>query len=646
MCLSQVDAQKIEVTGVIRGDGGERLSGAIIKIKETGEIGASDDEGKYTISAKPNGALIFESMGYESQEIEIKGKRTINVKLKSSAVEIDEVEIVAMVKDKIIPEPTDIEIKGGYFHLKTRFRVPDELYNSHVRLIVQPSIVNLTKKDVAYLTPNVFDGKNFNLNQRRMYGFDISKDPLHDFIIVKNVSGDVINYKDSLLLKDQRDDFRADVVMLIESYGKELYRDSFNIARGTVNPLRFFDYSLYTKDLPIALYPQPEPLQREDKGVVDIQFEVGKKDINLNYANNASEFAKLIERLKSIEDNPIASINSFYIKGYASPEGVYSKNKNLSEERTKAALEYIKNSLKKETVKQLYIEYDSEVQAWEEVAKLMKQDSSEHEQDFSKNIAINLNIDYQSKKVASLPYYKKVIANEYLPKLRKVEYVFTYSLLRELTDQEIIQQYKKDYTALTKNEMWRCYNLLNFKDDTERIAYLKKAKKIYPKEVAFAYLIAQMQNQNGNPDANILKPFINTEAKEEVLLMQITTLFNLYEIKEAQKVANLLPQSSEGIKAILDALNGNYAEAYKYFSRKQDKNNLVLLLALKQNKEAYELSKQIQDESAEMYYIRAIAANRLDKVGEALMFLEQAIMLKPELEAIAKVDGDVLDLLN
>ena len=43
-------------------------------------------------------------------------------------------------------EPTDIEIKGNYFHLKTRVPVPKEMFNSHRRLVLQPSIYDVTLK--------------------------------------------------------------------------------------------------------------------------------------------------------------------------------------------------------------------------------------------------------------------------------------------------------------------------------------------------------------------------------------------------------------------------------------------------------------------------------------------------------------------
>ena len=44
------------------------------------------------------------------------------------------------------------------------------------------------------------------------------------------------------------------------------------------------------------------------------------------------------------------------------------------------------------------------------------------------------------------------------------------------------------------------------------------------------------------------------------------------------------------------------------------------------------------------YYIKAIAANRLEKIGDAIMSIEQALELDPSLLEVAKVDGDIIDL--
>lgn len=640
-------AEKIEVSGVVRGEKGERIAGATILLTSTGEIlGATDDEGKFAIKVAVDAKLRFESMGYDAYEIELKGKRNINIKMSGNGIALDEVEVVATVKNKIIPEPTDIEIKGGYMHLKTKFKIPGELYNSHVRLIVQPSLANLTKKETDWLQAVVYDGRNFHLNQERMYGFDISQDPLHSLVEIKSVpkEGETVYYRDSIELKNMRDDYRGDVVMLIESYGKILYRDSFNIARGTVNPLRFLDYHALGQmaELDEKYLPKPEPAQREDKGVVDLQFEVGKSSINEEFANNQIELDKILSKLRSVEENELFELQSFYIKGYASPEGSYVKNKVLSEERTKAALQYIKNNISSKSLAQIYFEHDSEVQEWDNIIPQMISDSLTNEVEELRVILDETkDMDVRGRKIAQKKYYRPIIIEKYLPKLRKVEYQFTYSQLRELTDEEVVRQYKDEFALMTKHEFWRYYKL-NISPKEE---VLTNARSVYPKEIAFANELATLKLQKGTPDIDLLAPFINTATPEAVLLNHIAALFQENQIAEAQRVANFLPESSVAVRGVLDALNGNYEKAYEVFGQKKDRNNAVILLAMKRNEEALKLLKEINDQKAESYYLMAIAANRLDLVGEAMMYINEAIMRNPELEELAKIDGDVLDLL-
>lgn len=645
ICSFSLFAQKITVNGVVRGEEGERIAGAIVKIKGEEAVGATDDEGKYAIDVKPDGTLIFESIGYSTQTIDVKGKRTINVKLKGSAIHIDEVEIVAKVKDKIIPEPTDIEVRGGYLHVKTKWRIPTELWNSHVRLIVQPAIVNVTKSKVDYLQGVVYDGRGFNLNQRRMYGFDLTKDPLYGLLEIKEISKDneTVYYRDSIKLENVRDDYRCDVQMLLETYNKILYTDSSSIASGTVNPLRFLDYHALGQmaQLEDKYLPKPEPLAREDKGVVDIQFQVAKTDIDPAIGNNQEELNKIISKLKSVEENELFELQTFYIKGYASPEGVFAKNKQLAEDRTKSALAYIKANISQSEIGKILFEYDSEVQSWEMVAEIMKSDSASCLNDFEKAIKANLNMDVQSKKIAALPFYRNTIVPDYLPKLRKVEYQFTYSQLRELTDDEVIKQYNEEYSLMTKHELWRYYKM----NKSEAGEVLNKARKVYPRDIAFANEYASLLLKKGEPNTKILAPFINTETPEAVLINQIAAYFQLNELHKAQEVAKYLPASSVQMRAVLDALNGDYEKAYEVFKEKNDRNKAVILLAMKKNQEALDVLLSQEEMSPETFYLMAIAYNRLNKVNEALIYLMQAFEGNASLEEIAKVDGDLKDLL-
>ncbi|MDQ9757979.1 hypothetical protein RFZ45_03340, partial [Acinetobacter baumannii] len=54
-------------------------------------------------------------------------------------------EVVAKrITDRVQPEQTDIEVKGNYLHIRTRVRVPREMFGIDTRLVVQPILSNNT----------------------------------------------------------------------------------------------------------------------------------------------------------------------------------------------------------------------------------------------------------------------------------------------------------------------------------------------------------------------------------------------------------------------------------------------------------------------------------------------------------------------
>ena len=78
-----------------------------------------------------------------------------------------------------------------------------------------------------------------------------------------------------------------------------------------------------------------------------------------------------------------------------------------------------------------------------------------------------------------------------------------------------------------------------------------------------------------------------------------------------------------------------------------------MLLALKDDQRALEKALKLGD-SAEEEYVKAIAANRMANadISNAYLFVEagthlaNAIKKKPDLIEIARVDGDICDLLD
>ena len=650
--LSGVDiiAQNLRVAGVVRGNNEERLAGVTIINKETKKVvGLTDEDGKYSVFVPVNGILNFTCLGYDGQDIKVKGRQIIDVVLVSTAVKIQEVSVVAKIKNKVIFEPSEIEVVGNYFHLRTRFKVPAEMFSSNTRLIVQPTLYNITRKKGVLLKPVVTDGREYTLTQERMYEFDLKNDPLEPYIrkseMTKN--GELVAYHDSAYIENLKEDFRADIRLSLENYNRILFTDSFQIARGLVNPLRFFEYKLKAKNITDECYfPKPELQLRNDRGEVELSFLPGKADINDRDPKNASELAKLRERLSSIETNPDAKLQTFSILGVSSPEGPHDKNLVLAKKRMDLAVNRILSHLNKETLDFLKIQTGSKVETWQTAIEMMRRDSLFGQAQDLQNIVNKYpdSPDKQWRAIIRLPYYRSVIVPHYLPLMRRVEYNFDYSIYRFLTDAEIKELYLKDYKQLSRHEFWRMFEIAE--SDEEKETIYKQALEVYPKFMLAANNLSALYINQGRPDDSILESFISKDAPEEVLTNQAVALLSNWKYEKADSVVSLIPDgvSSEYLKSVTRALNGNYEEALATFGQEGGINEVVLLLALKRNDEAWEKAQNLP-ETARSEYVKAIAANRLDKVMDAINHIEKAFELDPSLRDVAKVDADVMDLL-
>ena len=391
----------------------------------------------------------------------------------------------------------------------------------------------------------------------------------------------------------------------MENYRNIIYRDSFSIARGTVNPLRFLEYKFSAFSLTDEKYlPKPVMQLRDTKGEVNLTFLVGKADLDDKNPQNQVELNRLNQELRSIETNPDASLKSFHITGVASPDGSYETNLRLAKLRTDKALGRILAQLDPETRKLLEVKSDASVASWKEVAELLKKNSkpelAKEVEDLIKQYAATphrLNGVLKSK-----PFYKEFAAT-YLPKLRKVQYTYGYSIFRSLTDYEIGELYRKNPKELTRFEYYRMITTAKTPDEREK--YCREALELYGNFTYAANELAVVTIQKDTPDSNILEPFVSKSAPVELLSNQAF-----------EKVAATSPF-----------------------------NEVVMLLAMKKNQEAWDKISTMEVETAREYYIKAIAANRLEKIGDAIMSIEKALELDPSLLEVAKVDGDIIDLL-
>lgn len=95
ICVNIAFAQ-LKVTGkVTASDDGSPLPYAAISIKGTTTGAYTDDDGNYTITVAPNGVLVFSTVGFVTQEIQVNNRSVINVALAPDAIALEETIVVA-----------------------------------------------------------------------------------------------------------------------------------------------------------------------------------------------------------------------------------------------------------------------------------------------------------------------------------------------------------------------------------------------------------------------------------------------------------------------------------------------------------------------------------------------------------------------
>lgn len=623
-------------------------------------ITTTDADGRYAANVSSNATLRFSMVGAKSQDVKVKGHSTINVMLDDGDNSLGEITVsTKRITDRIMPEPTDIEVKGNYLTVRTRVRVPREMFGHDTRLVVQPVLHNVTKGTLQLMRPMVYDAREYNRTQDRLYNFNMNDtkegDPLAQWVTVKTNemrekgrTNDIIGYADSIYVEHVKDEFSCDVYMAIENYNLILYRDTTIIARGTINPLRWLDYRFATRPITDPYFlPKPETQMRDSKGEVKLRFPIGKWTFNADDPQNAAEVEKLRQQIDLIAQQKDATLQSLDMTGCSSPDGKYAWNLKLAQKRIDAVLSHMRGVVPENLRHDMTFSSKANVAGWAEVSRLLRADGHEEEAQQVDNIISRIpnDIHRQWYAILRLPSYKSLIEKEYLPRLRRVEYTMHYAIFRQLTADEISELYEKDYRQLTRFEFYKLYNAED--DVTRREKILRQALEVYPSFMAAANDLERVLIDRQAPDPDLLRPFAGSRAPQEVNTNQMVALLSSGLYSEADSIAQFVKDNDDNklLLAVNAVLNGRYEGHFDTVAKTGLRNEVVMLLAMKRNDEAFKLSRQLPENEALSYYLRAVCLNRLNDPVEAYNALKKAFEMNPDLKRTAAVDGDVCDLL-
>ena len=652
---------EIRIQGVVRDLATSEPIGGVSVIYNGDQVAFTDVDGNYSAFVPNNAELLFYKPEYNDYEVTVDNRQIININMTIKLVELGESIVVGkMSKKTIVVDQTELEVVGNYFHLKTKFRVPKQIFTTDKRFIVQPSLVNVTRGKVDWFRPVVMDGDVYKVNRQRVLGFEEDEDVLKPYIVENDLdeTHNIYQYHDSLFISREHfnEDFKAECYLAVNANyenPKKDFLDTVIIARGTQNPLRFLDYHIDPLELnDTSLIPKPEMKLVADKGVSRIGFVIGKAEIDRSDPENEAQMNAIKEKLLSIVDNRFSTLNGISVIGYASPDGTYRRNALLAQDRTDMVLKEVVSALPEDVRKYVKLSSMSVVEPWSSVAKLMAADSLESASAVQE-VVTKYGDDYVNTQnaVRRLPDYKEVIAKEYLPRLRRVEYEINSTEFRNLTVPEIWDRYNSGEEDISRYEFWK---LIESCETPERqVAMEREALKKFRNFTLIANREAVRLHNSDSVNLDVLAPSVHLHAPVEVNFNQTLMALKAGDVELADSLMRFMPSDSRTsyLKAIVNTLNGDYDAAYPYIASMGGLNEVLILLCQGRNKDAdAKMTILLEDQNnwknANIWYVKAICANRLEDLNWAIEALNQAIMLDPKLIEIARLDSDVMDVLD
>lgn len=685
---------------------GDSPVGVIIKDERLDKSYEIDDESgrSNSLAVYPNSKLTISAIGYESQTIKT-GKdnnKTIEVKLLMEKYTLMEAKVKGDLNDIFSgPARTVAKQEGNWYKIPFTLKLKREHFHHDSRVVVQPVLYNHTRDTVIYMRPKVLDRPEYNVTQDRLYGFDIEEnDPLGEYVTVATEKDSVINVQrfkqlpdsvkgkgfkalfrqiknipkrlkarkidlhtytwvDSIYKENPNDDCDCELRCLTEDYYKVLYDTAAVVAVGVVRPLRWLEYDVGIKEITDEnKIPKPVQTPKADSAKVDLQFPNNGARFDLSNEVNKRIIDELEEKLRALLGNKNATRINITLSCTSSPEGGFAHNYSLSQERMRFATNVLYGRLGADRDR-VSFDQGASVATWTDVAALLKKDSLFDKASAVEEIAAKFkNRDDQWRAMRSLPFYGDLLTNKYLPQLRRVDYIISYTEFRNPSLQETRADYEKYGPGPNINEYmyWQLYT--NAENDTIRERIIREALKQYPDKEAketrvFAHDLQVVLLRHHRSDTTLLAPFAGTYAWDEINIAHAVALLengayqaamdHMRRVKETEKTRFL--------HSICAVLAGERGKVLDVVARTSQRNRVSVLLHVDQNEAAYKTAMQMPDSLALTHYLRAVCINRLgiakidDAIDKAKKELAIAIEMDPELKAIAEGDADVNKLL-
>ena len=504
-------------------------------------------------------------------------------------------------------------------------RVPEKAFSRRSRLIVVPQLMSGDSL-IAECTPLVLDAPVYARKLQRRKDLEGYTDSLSSYARPAYTGKTMeIPYRETVAVPDSLNDGRILAVVTTDGCGICSAIDTLVMA-DISNHVTLIEPKAALKVDWIVPEFVVRPKIMQARGEARLQFAINSSDIRMDLANNKVEMEQMLDKLKQIVGDTLATLNSVSIMGMSSVDGPYALNSRLAKGRAESARKWLFANVNLSQTQQHIFSVGSRPEGWEPVLQAMTADGhpdSLQVKEIVKKYS-GQNDDVAEKYIRRLPCWND-IKKKYLAGDRKVEYVYTYTLKSFTTDAEMLAMYQTRPDAFNEDELLRVSTLKETREEKEDV--YRTILHYFPQSKTAANNLAVILLGNGNSE----QAEAVLESVDEYSPEMLNTRAALYVYRnDSERAIELLrsnvelPQARYNL-ALLEAQQRRLDEAWRLMDGYRDVNSAIVALSVNRNEEAASIMDGLKDDdSALASYVRALIAARSRDTEAFYTSLEKA----------------------
>jgi hypothetical protein len=435
------------------------------------------------------------------------------------------------------------------------------------------------------------------------------------------------------------DDNKADMYLTFDArIGKKAVAvPAVKVAEGILATSELYKQTLGTAQAAIA----PDAYQRisKQKQEANIKFLIQQATLRKSELKNNSvqEFVRMLEKINA--DREGLNLENVEVSAYASPDGGFSINDKLANERQKVSEQYVNDELKK-------IKMDATVDAkytaqdWEGFQELVKASDIQDKDVILRVLSMYKDPEEREQQIKNISSAFRELADGILPQLRRSRLTINYETVGR-SDDQILQQIGADATKLSIEEL--LYGAALKDDLSAQEDIYKLATEIYPNDARAFNNLAAIQYARGNYDA--ARQYIQKAQALAGNLPETKANLGMLALKSGDlKTAEQLIASATGANGLEEVLGnlhlaqGNYAQAEQDFAEIYSNSAALAQILNKNYASAAVTLKYVKNPDAMTEYLKSVISARMGNPTEAAEALRNALAKDPSLRRYAEND--------